>query len=107
MKRSFENLLFSFPLHGVAFGTDEKSHGRARPVRGFVIFIKTQEKIRPEKKRRVHDEIRREHENDKKNSEQQEQVEEFKPEDPVRRSDFPEPLHGIFHSSAPQKRVML
>jgi hypothetical protein len=107
MKRSFEYLLFSFPLHGIAFGTDEKSRDGSRPVRGLVIFIKAQEKIRPEKKRRVHDEIRREHEDEKKNSEQQEKVEEFETEDPVRRSDFPEPLHGIFHSSAPQKRVML
>jgi hypothetical protein len=76
-------------------------------VWGLVIFIKAQEKICAEKNRRVHDEIRREHENEKENGQEQEQVEEFKPEDPIRRSDFPEPFHGIFHSSVPQKRVML
>jgi uncharacterized membrane protein YqiK len=68
-------------------------------VRGLVFFIKTQEKICAEKKRRVHDEIRREHEDEKKNSEQQKQVEEFKPEDPVRRSDLSKPLHGVLHFS--------
>jgi hypothetical protein len=99
MKRSFEDLLFSFPLHGIAFGTDEKSRDGSRPVRGLVIFIKAQEKICAEKKRRVHDEIRRERENEKKNGEEQEQVEELKPEDPVRRSDLSEPLHGVLHFS--------
>jgi len=62
-------------------------------------FIKTKEEVGPDKDRRVHDKICREHENEQKNGQEQEQVEEFKPEDPVRRSDLSEPLHGVFHFS--------
>jgi hypothetical protein len=99
MKRSFEDLLFGFPPHGVAFGTDEKSRDGARPMRGFVVFIKAKKKVGPEKNRRVHDKICREHENEKENGQEQEQVKEFQSEDPVRRSDLSEPLHGVFHFS--------
>jgi hypothetical protein len=107
MKRSFEDLLFSFPLHGIAFGTDEKSRDGSRPVRGLVIFIKTQEEISAEDECAIHDQIGREREDQKKNSDQQEEIEKLETEDPVRRSDFSKPLHGIFHFLTPQKCVML
>jgi hypothetical protein len=64
---------------------------------GFIVFIKTQEKISAENEGAIHDQIGREHEDQKKNSKKQEEIEKLEPEDPVRRSDFPKPLHGIFH----------